>query len=80
MHVVMVSCAERHGVLVAHLDRKPARLREGDVVSVAGHFFTDQTRFGGDIAQMDLVANAPGTSDGEETFVDDGPGRDVRHV
>ena len=66
----VMTTAERHRKLVAHLDAQSARLREAQVVRVAGLAPADDAGLRGDKTKMRLVAATLRLGQGEGAFVD----------
>ena len=60
MHFAVVHAAERDGELVARLASERARLRVAQVMRVGWLAATDEACLPGDVAQVLLVAVAPG--------------------
>jgi hypothetical protein len=69
VHLAMMSAAERHGELVAHLEAETAWLREAQMVGIAGLSSTDQAGLFGYKSKVDLIANATGLGKGERVLV-----------
>ncbi len=65
----MVSDAQWHNPFVAHLPSKGPRLRETNVVRLARHPCTYQTRLGGNKVKMLFVADAPRSGDSDDDFI-----------
>ncbi len=70
MELAVVAAAQRDGELVADLAAKCPRLRDAQVMGIAGLAAADQARLAGDKPQMVLIADAPRLGECEGAFVD----------
>src|SRR5579885_2621047 len=70
MQLTVMTAAERHGELVAHLQADGAGLGKAQVMRIAGLPAADQTGLRGDEPEVVLVAEPFGLGDRKDALVD----------
>jgi hypothetical protein len=70
MKLAVMGATEGDGELVTHLAAQCLRLGKSNVMGVGGDGAADETGLGCDVAQVVLVADAAGFTEGKGAFVD----------